>query len=295
VDYNDVITHLAQAHANCFWNASDIPLEDMVIKVTFDRSGKAIMAADLLPVRETALRKLFQERGFCILRVTDADAMGDEELIASSRRLAQAIGRLHRQNKAGDLVYRVEDLGEFGQDAFRFSKTNRDSTLHNDCVYRDIMPTIVALFCIRPAPCGGISQVSSVYRSLRKLGSGDRDTIGCLLKEYYYDRRGTNLEGEAPVGQYCPVTISDDQLFVRYLRPYIEFGQERMGAPLSETARRAFDRFDATNGEPEAVFGYSLQRGECLVVNNTWILHNRSEFQNLEGRPARLIIRYWLS
>lgn len=290
--YSDLLKHLETANPNKFWQVTNGDFAPLTVEFTFE-DGRLLPAGGL-DETQTILHELFGGKGFCIVRISNANLLSDAELKVANDHLARSLGPLHTQNKAGDLEYRVEDAGAQDNKTFRFSKSNHDSTFHTDCAYRDIVPKIVTLFCIHPAKEGGVSQVSSVYSSLLRVAKENTDAAQELVAEFHFDRRGTQQAGEPPMAKYPVVSLAPSGLNVRYLRAYIEIGHENAGQPLTDAQVASFNELDRQSASNDLVFNYKLSRGECLVSNNIWLFHNRTEFHDGPNAPGRLIMRHWI-
>ncbi|NJO31820.1 MAG: TauD/TfdA family dioxygenase [Rhodospirillales bacterium] len=188
----------------------------------------------------------------------------------------------------------MEDSGAFGQNGFRFSQTSKTTTMHTDCSYGDNRPDVISLFCVNPAAHGGISQVCSIYRSMNVMRAEHPEMIETFLHDFYFHRRNTNLAGEADVHKYRLLELKGGQLSIRYKRPYMEFGHQYAGIEMPVAANRCFDELDRISGSDAAAYSYALKRGDCLIANNMWVLHNRTDYQDADEAPPRLVIRHWL-
>jgi alpha-ketoglutarate-dependent taurine dioxygenase len=81
----------------------------------------------------------------------------------------------------------------------------------------------------------------------------------------------------------------------RYLRYWIEVGHEKAGVPLTADQVAAMDTLDRVAAEPALRAEFSLRPGEMLFVNNRWILHNRTAFEDFaEPDRKRHYVRLWL-
>ncbi len=289
-----IFRHLKDVNPSRSWILSNLDLDRQFLDFSVDDTGKIVLKDCDESFQSFIWNELLYGTGFRILRLSNANAYSDSELEKISRSVAQSIGFLHPQNKQGDLDYRVENVEGQSTNLFRFSKSNLDSSFHTDCAYRDVVPKIATLFCIHPAHDGGISQVSSVYSSLRTLAEKDPEIMEVFLGEYYYHRRGTEQPGESPVGYFPMIQMAEDHLFIRYLRSYIEIGQDSVGQSLTAAQKMAFDALDELASSDARVLNYKLERGECLAANNMWLFHNRTEFHDAVDGPKRLVMRHWI-
>jgi len=71
---------------------------------------------------------------------------------------------------------------------------------------------------------------------------------------------------------------------------YSAFGQ-----PLTDRQRSALDRFDQVLNQPALRVEFNLAPRDMMFVNNRWILHNRTAFEDFEEPPRkRHLVRLWL-
>jgi hypothetical protein len=85
------------------------------------------------------------------------------------------------------------------------------------------------------------------------------------------------------------------ELLFRYLRYWIEAGHEKAGEPLSAEQVHALDALDRVLGRPDLRVEFALQPGQMFFINNRWILHNRTAFEDhAEPDRRRHYVRLWL-
>jgi alpha-ketoglutarate-dependent taurine dioxygenase len=82
---------------------------------------------------------------------------------------------------------------------------------------------------------------------------------------------------------------------IRYMRYWIERGHEKSGIALPKAYLDTLNEFDAFLEKPENQFRYAMEAGDILLFNNTFLLHNRTAFENAdEASKERLLVRTWL-
>ena len=102
-------------------------------------------------------------------------------------------------------------------------------------------------------------------------------------------------EGQGPTVEMPVITRHGGGLLFRYLRYWIEAGHERAGAPLSADQREALDTLDEVLRQPGLRVEFDLGPGEMLFVNNRWLLHNRTAFEDHpEPERRRHLVRLWV-
>ena len=81
----------------------------------------------------------------------------------------------------------------------------------------------------------------------------------------------------------------------RYLRYWIEAGHEKIGQSLKPAQRTALDALDEVAKEASLRAEFELKQGDLFFINNRWILHNRTAFEDHEEMERRRhLVRLWL-
>jgi alpha-ketoglutarate-dependent taurine dioxygenase len=209
--------------------------------------------------------------------------------------LAHGLGRPVPQNVQGTLLYDVLDTGRTVAEGARFSVTNAESGFHTDNSFGAGVVDYVGLLCLRVAREGGRSQVVSGLSAVNRLAQLDPGATRTLAEPFLVDRRGGVPDGEDPTVAVPVLYWQGGDLLVRYLRYWIEAGHARSGSPLSAAQRRALDAWDRILGDPALRCEFDLAPGEVFLINNRWILHNRTAFvdHTAPGR-RRHLIRLWI-
>jgi alpha-ketoglutarate-dependent taurine dioxygenase len=251
----------------------------------------SVCVEELEPVR-TALES---GRGFAILRGLTHQQYSPEEMQVRYWLLGQLLGQPVEQNVQGTLLYDVRDTGQDVRSGARFSVTNAESSFHTDNSFGSCVVDYVGLLCLRSAKRGGLSQVVSGYSVYHELLARHVDVLEVLSQPWHIDRRGGLRPGEAPTVQYPVLSWDGRGLTYRYLRYWIESGHDKAGQPLTDTRRKALDVLDAVLSDPALRVEFALTPGDLFFVNNRWILHNRTAFEDYpEPEQRRHLVRLWL-
>jgi alpha-ketoglutarate-dependent taurine dioxygenase len=247
--------------------------------------------AGLRPVRDT----LECGRGFAILRGALPDSSSEEEARAVYWLAGQSLGEPVAQNVQGVLLYDVRDTGQEVAQGARFSVTNYESSFHTDNSFGDAVVDYVGLLCLRPARAGGVSQVVSGHAVCDCLRREAPDVLELLARPFHFDRRGGIRAGEAPTARFPVLEQAPGGLLFRYLRYWIEAGYEKAGVPLTPEQRHALDVLDGVLARPAMRAEFSLRPGDMFFINNRWVLHNRTAFEDdPEPTRRRHLVRLWL-
>src|SRR5262249_39126121 len=109
------------------------------------------------------------------------------------------------------------------------------------------------------------------------------------------DRRGGIREGQAPTVLRPVLERGGPEPLFRYLRYWIQAGHEKAGEPLTRAQGEALDRLDQGVNRPPLPARVSLEPGQVYFINNRWILHNRTAFEDHpEPERRRHLVRLWL-
>ena len=251
--------------------------------------------ADCTAELRPALDALEKGRGFVILDGVPPGRYSPDELQVVYWLVGQLLGRPFEQNVQGTLLYDVRDTGQDVRYGARFSVTNAESTFHTDNSFGAEVLDYVGLLCINTAKSGGLSQVVSGYAAHNRLLEKHPDVLEVLYQPFQVDRRGGTRPGEAPTVPVPVMHWDGGGLLCRYLRYWIEVGQEKAGAPLTERQTRALDVLDAVLADPALRAEFALKPGDMFFINNRWIFHNRTAFEDhAEPERRRHYVRLWL-
>jgi hypothetical protein len=242
-----------------------------------------------------ALAALEWGRGFVIIEGLRSERYSAPELQTIYWLVGQLLGKPVAQNVQGTLLYDVRDTGQDVRYGARFSVTNAETGFHTDNSFGETIVDYVGLLCIRPAKAGGRNQVVSAYALCNELLAKYPAVLPTLFQPFHVDRRGGLRLGEAATVRFPILQGEGDDLVCRYLRYWIEAGHEKAAQPLTDTQRRALAVLDQVLGEAALQVAFDLKPGDMFFINNRWILHNRSAFEDhVEPARKRHYVRLWL-
>jgi hypothetical protein len=248
--------------------------------------------ADILKPARTALAS---GRGFVILDRVPLPRYSGPEAQAIYWLIGQMLGTPFAQNMQGTLLYDVRDTGQDVAQGARFSVTRYESSFHTDNSFGEEILDYVGLLCLHTAKAGGQSQLLSAYAVHNELLAHHAGALETLYQLFHFDRRGGVREGESPTVRFPIFTWDGRDLTVRYLRYWIEAGQQKIGEPLTSGQREALDVLDTLSHRPELIVEFDLQPGQMFFINNRWLLHNRTAFTDYpEPERRRHYVRLWL-
>jgi alpha-ketoglutarate-dependent taurine dioxygenase len=233
--------------------------------------------------------------GFAIVHRSSEEPVPLENQLALYWAVGQVLGEPVTQNVAGARLYDVRDTGQSVSEGARFSVTNYESTFHTDASFEDDVVDYVGLLCVQTAKAGGLSQLVSGYAAAAELTRINPGAIEVLTQPFHVDRRGGVRPGESPTTERPVLARHGSEMLYRYLRTWIEAGHDKAGVPLTGDQLRALDALDETLARRDLRVEFMLRPGDMLWVNNRWILHNRTAFEDhAELALRRHYVRLWL-
>jgi alpha-ketoglutarate-dependent taurine dioxygenase len=209
--------------------------------------------------------------------------------------VGESLGRPMPQNVEGVMLYDVRDTGQDLAKGARFSVTSYESSFHTDNSFGADIADYVGLLCLQTAKSGGRSQLVSGYAVHKELLAHHPDVLATLCQPFHVDRRGGVQPGEAPTVQYPVIASTGGELVFRYLRYWIEAGHEKAAEPLTAAQVRALNVLDECLQDKTLRVEFDLQPGQMYFINNRWLLHNRTAFEDHpETERRRHLVRLWL-
>jgi hypothetical protein len=140
-----------------------------------------------------------------------------------------------------------------------------------------------------------VNQVVSAYAAHNLLLDSEPEALELLYQPFHVDRRGGLKPGELPTVEQPVFSWDGRDLTVRYLRYWIEAGHAKAGQPLTAEQVRALDVLDNALRQTALCAEFGLRRGEIWFMNNRWLLHNRTAFEDHpDPEHKRHLVRVWL-
>jgi len=207
--------------------------------------------------------------GFVLLRNVPAEAGMVLEVAAS-------FGFVRETNYGRLFDVRVEPRP--GNLAF----TSRRILPHTDNPYRDPVPTVQLLHCLRAADDGGRTSLTDGFAAACQLRATDRETFQIIAGTpvpFGYTDDSTELRASQPLIQLSPRgQVRGIRFNNRSARP--------LRLPYAEVTAfyAAYRRWAELLARPERQLNLRLGPGDCLIFDNTRILHGRTAFGGTAGR-----------
>lgn len=240
-------------------------------------------------------------RGFVVIKGLPPDRYTAEEACLLYWGIGSFFGATLPQNVKGDRLYSVRDEGQniardYGAVGVRFSKTTSGLNFHTDSApaFRGNTPDIVCLLALQTAKSGGSTAIVSAQTLHNVILAERPDYLDRLYTGYYFDRRAELAPGEPPT-LLAPVFTYDGSLRIRHFPFYIHKAPELTGAPLTAGDTGPLEFLDSVARRDELPVTFDMERGDMQFVNNTFILHSRTAYEDYpEPERRRHLVRLWL-
>ena len=163
--------------------------------------------------------------------------------------------------------------------------TSRAIRPHTDNPYRDPVPTVQLLHCLNTADDGGDTGLVDGFAAAAALRARDAEAFDVLTGTpvpFGYIDKETELRAGQPLIQLSPRgRIRGVRFNNRSARP--------LRLPYAEVVAfyPAYRRWAGLLAQPERQLNLRLAAGDCLVFDNTRILHARTAFSVTPGSPGR--------
>jgi gamma-butyrobetaine dioxygenase len=248
--------------AKRLWSARDFPAGPPVT------SWQAYASSD--GVRLRCLRELLST-GFMLLRGLPAVPGAVADVVAS-------FGYIRETNYGRIFDVRVEAAPA------NLAYTSLPIGPHTDNPYRDPVPTLQALHCLVSSADGGESGLLDGFRAAAKLRAEDPLAFDRLTRTpvtFSYADATAQLRATRPM-----ISLNQARMIreIRYNSRSMEPIRPRSGALPAEAAGEmhefyvAYRAFAAILLRPSGTLRFALAPGDCMVFDNTRILHSHTGF-----------------
>jgi hypothetical protein len=156
---------------------------------------------------------------------------------------------------------------------------------------------VVALFVLRTAREGGLSQLASsvaVHNEMLRLRP---DLLAVMYQPFYWSWQGQEPSGAPPYYPQPIFTSWRGKFSCRYVRTHIHSAQRFEEVPrLTPRQAEALELFNQIQADPKFAYSIMFEPGDMQLLNNHVTLHARTEFQDYdEPDRKRHLLRMWLS
>lgn len=253
------------------------------------------------PTLQAMRQDLESGRGFTLIRGLPIDRYSDEEAALIYWGIATHLAQPIPQNVKDEYLFSVRDEGynfqrDYGATGVRISRTASAIDFHTDssAAYAGYTPDIVALLALQTAKSGGMSAFVSAQTLHNILLRERPGYLKRLYAPYYFDRRAELRPGESPT-LLTPIFTYKDSLAIRYFRFNLMRGHETAGSPLTPADSDPLDFLESVCKRDELPVTLQMERGDMQFVNNRFVLHSRTAFEDhAEPEQRRHFLRLWM-
>ena len=246
--------------------------------------------------------------GIVLLQGLDLSRYSIDDLRLLYAAIARRVGTYVYSNRAGEVMRDIRDVGRDGgrQAVQRYGAlpegegaflSSYARTLSNGSLrFHTDRCDAVALFCVRQAARGGLSQLCSSPAVHNAMLERRPDLCAALYEDLWRSRFG---EEDATNNSAYPLPVwgvRDGKFTSHYSRTYVEAAQRRPETEVPRVSDRQWQALDLlAKLAEELCFEMCFEPGDIQYVNNHVIYHARSAFEDDDEGHDRLLLRLWLS
>jgi len=239
--------------------------------------------------------RLLSGSGFVLIRCGGSHT--DQKLRAIYALYSLQIGTL---NDRYGFFFDVVDQGlDYTKEAVPVSKTRAATGYHTDSTAKTYLPDAVGLLCLQPAATGGDSLLTNAADLYVHLQTAHPSVLPEMKKDVIRDviTPGTVNNVAAIHENAFPIFSWPNEGFTfRYMRFWIETAFQKTGQELPAQLLRGLNATDDFFQEKSNSIQFRMERGDILFINNRFICHNRTAFENDPATTEpRKMVRTWIN
>ena len=168
--------------------------------------------------------------------------------------------------------------------AVNLAYTNLGLQAHTDNPYRNPVPTIQILHCIKNSTRGGATKVIDGFKAAMRLKKKNKKYFD-LLSKYcsrfeFKGKKNVHLKSRFPMIELSPDhEIKAIHFNNRSIAPITDVPYNNM---LSYY--KAYRKFSKIIDDPRMAISFKLKPGDCFLVDNTRVLHSRTAYSGTGSR-----------
>ncbi len=168
--------------------------------------------------------------------------------------------------------------------AVNLAYTNLGLQAHTDNPYRDPVPTIQILHCLKSSTKGGDSKVVDGFSAALRLKKENKKYFNLLTKYCsrfeFKGKKNVHLKSRFPM-----IVLSPDKKLTA-----VHFNNRSIAAikdvPFHDMLNyyKAYRKFSNIIDDPKMAVTFKLNPGDCFIVDNTRVLHARTPYSGNGSR-----------
>jgi len=168
--------------------------------------------------------------------------------------------------------------------AVNLAYTNLGLQAHTDNPYRNPVPTMQILHCLKSSTKGGDSKVIDGFKAALRLKKENKNYFN-LLSKYcsrfeFKGKKNVHLKSRFPMIELSP----DNELTAVHFN-------NRSISPITDVPYndmlnyyKAYRKFSSIIDDPDMAITFKLIPGECFILDNTRVLHARTAYSGTGSR-----------
>ena len=229
------------------------------------------------------------------VRITPSANYNDNELRLLYAMVSRSLGWL---NNRYTYFFDVKDRGlDYTKEAIPVSKTKAETGYHTDSTAKHYFPDIIGLLCLQSAKTGGESLITNGANLINFILEQHPEYEEILHKSWCRDviTPGTIHNTEAILANDIPLFQYDSEggVIFRYMRYWIESALIKLGKEIPSELTGTLNTIDNYFALQEHAMCFRMERGDMLYVNNRFLCHNRTAFE--DGEQPRVYVRAWIN
>jgi alpha-ketoglutarate-dependent taurine dioxygenase len=257
-----------------------------------DENELPLLKNDILKIRK---EKLLDGVGFFIIDGVCLKNFSINEKNSIFILVSKILGELLIQNIRQEKVVVIKDIGKSMKTGGRYHETKEGGSHHTDSPQWKNVPDWLGLFCIQNAKKGGTNLFLSAYTIHNMILKENKNLLNSLYEKFHFDKRGEFKDGEPPTVFEPIFEYKEGRLRFRYLRNYIDAGQDIQNQPLSKSQKEALSLLDDSMCDENIILRYDLKPGDMVFSDNHWIVHGRTGFEDYDDENLkRQMLRTWV-
>lgn len=236
--------------------------------------------------------ELAEGRGFLLIKGLPVHAWSEEQASMAYWALGLHLGRPVPQNRQGDVLGHVRDVGEDPTvPGVRLYKTRAAQDFHTDGA------DIIGLFCLKPSKSGGLSRIVSSVSIFNEILRRRPDLVPLLFGDFYWDQEVEAAPGAKPWFKHPICQFKDGRLTTFFIGWYIRNAQRFPDVPkLTPQQAELLDLIEAIANDRAFHLDMDFEPGDIQVLKNAAILHARTAYEDWEAPELRRhLLRLWLA
>ena len=238
------------------------------------------------------LKELENGRGFKLIRGIPVEKLNNDDATTVYWGICSYLGEAVAQNMMGELLSDVWSISNNWDRNYNLRGYQTPVHLPYHCDKSDA----VGLMCLQTAKSGGTSSIASSVAKHNEIWTKRPDLLKALYEPFYIDHRGEEFDGKEPYYISPVFNIYKGKFFSRFGQKYVESAQRFPQVPrLTNDQIEALDLFSSLALSKDFRLDMKFKRGDLQFLNNHYIVHSRTEYQDYpELERRRHLVRMLL-